>query len=130
MTSNATTTRRQTKRKTKARATTAPASTIKLTDEQIEIAELRTEIMRLNKFCDDLQEKIYVNCAYCGHRYGPRHTTKRAMTDLIKDHIRQCKRHPLRRALANVRTYGRHLSRCQHLQLKGPCTCGFAAALE
>jgi len=110
-------------------ATAAPAP-LKLTAEQVDLAECRAEIIRLDKWIDDLQSKMYVNCAYCGFRFGPRDTTKAAMTDVIKQHVRQCQRHPYAKALAALQQYGHHQPHCKHLRLKGPCTCGFTAALE
>ena len=35
------------------------------------------EIERLKVWVDDLQSGMYVNCVYCGHRYGPGETTPR-----------------------------------------------------
>ena len=59
------------------------------------IAVYKAEVARLNKWVIDLQSGFYVNCVYCGHRYGPNHSTKRAMADVLKDHIENCVHHPL-----------------------------------
>jgi len=66
-------------------------------------APLRAEIERLTKWIADLQSGMYVNCVYCGHRYGPGETTPVSMADALKAHVEQCPKHPmskLREALA------------------------------
>ncbi len=56
---------------------------------------LANEIERLNAWVDDLQSGMYVNCVYCGHRYGPGETTPVSMADALKVHISQCPEHPM-----------------------------------
>ncbi len=56
------------------------------------------EIARLQAWVDDLGSEMYINCAYCGHRYGPREGTPVAMADVLKEHIIQCPQHPLSHA--------------------------------
>jgi len=53
------------------------------------------EIDRLNAWVADLQSGMYVNCVYCGHRYGPGETTPVSMADALKAHIAQCQQHPM-----------------------------------
>ncbi|HUV84241.1 MAG TPA: hypothetical protein VMV86_00945 [Methanosarcinales archaeon] len=53
------------------------------------------EIDRLYRWVSDLQRGIYVNCVYCGHRYGPESDTPVSMADVLKEHIEQCKEHPM-----------------------------------
>lgn len=53
------------------------------------------EIARLNAMVNDLQSGMYVNCVYCGHRYGPGETTPVSMADVLKAHIEQCPKHPM-----------------------------------
>jgi hypothetical protein len=43
----------------------------------------------------DLQSGMFVNCVYCGHRYGPKNDTPVAMADILKAHIAVCPQHPL-----------------------------------
>ena len=50
---------------------------------------------RLKAWVDDLQSGMYVNCVYCGHRYGPGETTPVSMADALKEHIEQCPKHPM-----------------------------------
>ena len=60
-----------------------------------EVAALRAENERLSKWVDDLQSGMYVNCVYCGHRYGPGETTPVSMADALKAHVEQCPKHPM-----------------------------------
>ena len=53
------------------------------------------EIKRLRQWVADLQSGMYVNCVYCGHRYGPDPGTPVAMADVLRDHIARCPKHPL-----------------------------------
>ncbi len=53
------------------------------------------EVARLTAWVADLQSGMYVNCVYCGHRYGPKETTPVAMADALKEHIEQCDQHPM-----------------------------------
>lgn len=60
-----------------------------------EVAALRAENERLSKWVDDLQSGMYVNCVYCGYRYGPGETTPVSMADALKAHVEQCPKHPM-----------------------------------
>lgn len=51
------------------------------------------KIKRLEKWIDDLQSAMYINCVYCGHRYGP--DTKTPMRSTLEAHILSCPKHPL-----------------------------------
>lgn len=57
------------------------------------------EIERLQKMVSDCQSGLYVNCVYCGHRYGPNESTPVSMADVLKAHIAKCPKHPLKAAL-------------------------------
>lgn len=43
----------------------------------------------------DLQSGMYINCVYCGHRYGPQDEVPSTMADALKQHIEQCPKHPM-----------------------------------
>jgi len=51
----------------------------------------------------DLQSGMYVNCVYCGHRYGPADTTPVAMAEILREHIEQCPEHPMSKLKAKYR---------------------------
>ncbi len=53
------------------------------------------EVERLQTWVNDLQSGMYINCVYCGHRYGPSPETPVAMADVLKEHIEKCPKHPM-----------------------------------
>ena len=89
--------------------------------------KLEAENRRLRRWVDDCQSGMFINCVYCGHRYGPRDTTPAtlkeakgfpSMQEALKAHIERCPKHPmselkaenktLRKALLRIcRTYGK-----------------------
>jgi len=52
-------------------------------------------IEELEAWVNDLQSGMYINCVYCGHRYGPKESTPFSMADVLKEHIEQCPKHPM-----------------------------------
>lgn len=58
-------------------------------------AEQAEEIEQQNAWIEDLQGGMFVNCVYCGHRYGPGETTPVSMAYALKAHIEQCPKHPM-----------------------------------
>lgn len=67
-----------------------------------EIDRLRAENERLGSWVSDIQSGMYVNCVYCGHRYGPGETTPVSMADALKAHVEQCPKHPMSALKAEV----------------------------
>ncbi len=63
---------------------------------------LRRDRDRLRSWVDDLQSGMYVNCVYCGHRYGPETETPTSMADVLKEHIATCPKHPMAKAVADI----------------------------
>lgn len=53
------------------------------------------EIDRLRNWIADLQSGMYINCVYCGHRYGPGESTPATMAEALKAHIEICPDHPM-----------------------------------
>ena len=49
----------------------------------------------MEKWIDDLQSKMSVNCGYCGRKYGPISETSISMADILKNHIEECDEHPM-----------------------------------
>lgn len=66
------------------------------------IEEQADKIERLTNHVNDLQAGCYINCVYCGHRYGPNPGTPVAMADVLKEHIAVCPKHPLSAANAKI----------------------------
>ena len=53
------------------------------------------EARRLYSWIDDLQSGMYVNCVYCGHRYGPSDEVPASMADVLTQHVESCPKHPM-----------------------------------
>lgn len=52
-------------------------------------------IKELEQWVEDLQSGMYINCVYCGHRYGPTESTQASGTEQLRRHILQCPKHPM-----------------------------------
>lgn len=61
------------------------------------------ESATMRRWVDDLQSGMYINCVYCGHRYGPGETTPVSMADALKAHVEQCPKHPMSALKAHAR---------------------------
>ncbi len=62
----------------------------------VEAERLEKELEKATAWINDLQSGMYVNCIYCGHRYGPNDgTTPISMADVLKEHAEQCSKHPM-----------------------------------
>ena len=59
------------------------------------IRYLEIEKQRLTAWVEDLQSGMYVNCVYCGHRYGPEDKLIGTMGEMLKHHVEQCPQHPM-----------------------------------
>jgi hypothetical protein len=59
------------------------------------VRDLKLKVEHLQGWVADLQSGMYVNCVYCGHRYGPGETTPVSMADALKAHIEVCPEHPM-----------------------------------
>lgn len=70
---------------------------------EMEIEELKAEVGQFQSWVNGLQSGMYINCGYCGHRYGPNEDTPVAMADVLKAHIEKCPKHPLAHAKKKIR---------------------------
>lgn len=61
----------------------------------MEASRLRNHVIKLEAWVDDLQKGMYINCVYCGHRYGPKENTPDTIADVLKKHIENCPNHPM-----------------------------------
>jgi hypothetical protein len=59
------------------------------------LAMCEKERDKLKQWVNDLQSGMYINCVYCGYRYGPDPGTPVAMAEVLKKHIEKCPKHPL-----------------------------------
>lgn len=64
------------------------------------ILAMEAERVDLVQWIDDLQSGMYVNCVYCGHRYGPEDEVPATMAEALYEHIARCPEHPLSRCKA------------------------------
>ena len=60
-----------------------------------EMKQLRARLAELEGWVDDLQSGMYINCVYCGHRYGPEDKVPASMSEVLKKHVEQCPKHPM-----------------------------------
>ena len=80
---------------------------------QRELAQAQQEIARLREWASDLQSDMYINCVYCGHRYGPSADVPASMADVLKIHIARCPEHPMSHLRALASTLARELAASQ-----------------
>lgn len=66
--------------------------------------ELIEENKRLEAWIDDLQSGMWINCVYCGHRYGPNKGNHLVtMRKALETHIAECPKHPLAMARNRIK---------------------------
>lgn len=73
----------------------ASIETSALWSQRKKLNEAAGELERLQQHVHDLQSGMYINCVYCGHRYGPEDEVPATMADALKEHIEQCPKHPM-----------------------------------
>ena len=56
---------------------------------------LERKVKNLKGWIDDLQSGMYINCAYCGHQYGPAGEAPVTRAEELEKHIEQCPDHPM-----------------------------------
>jgi len=81
--------------------------------EQESVNELSMANQNLKQWVQDLHSGMYINCVYCGHRYGPREETPIAMADVLKAHIETCPKHPLKIAKDEIYELEARLKRAE-----------------
>lgn len=59
------------------------------------LAECAREIRQLHNWIADLQSGMFINCVYCGHRYGRADQMEESRQAVLKAHIAQCLKHPM-----------------------------------
>jgi hypothetical protein len=71
-----------------------------------QLDELLAENEKLKLWISDLQSGMFINCVYCGHRYGPKDNTPPTMAEVLKEHIKVCPKHPLSKTIATLISLG------------------------
>ena len=56
---------------------------------------LEEKVTRLEKWVSDLQASKYINCVYCGYRFGLETEVPASMADIHRDHMSGCVKHPM-----------------------------------
>lgn len=64
---------------------------------RVDVPRLVAEVERLQQWVADLQSGLWLNCVYCGHRYGPGEPTS-----ALTAHIERCPAHPMSQLRADV----------------------------
>ncbi len=82
------------------------------------IKELEAEVDKLLKWVHDLQSGMFINCVYCGHRYGPNDEIPATMADILKEHVEQCPKHPMSALKAERDELRAKVRQCDHLAFK------------
>lgn len=85
----------------------------RMTVQDERLQEQRVEIERLRQWVADLQSGMYINCVYCGHRYGPDPVTPTSMADVLKAHVEVCPKHPMSALKAEVESLKKQLDATQ-----------------
>lgn len=62
---------------------------------ELRLIDCAKEIRRLREWVNDLHSGMYINCVYCGHRYGPNSEVPASMADVLKAHVEKCPAHPM-----------------------------------
>jgi len=60
------------------------------------------DVDNLKLWVSDLQSGMYINCVYCGHRYGPSNEAPQAMSEVLTKHIAECPKHPFNHAKKRI----------------------------
>lgn len=60
-----------------------------------EMRQLTVEVERLQRHVADLMSGMWVNCVYCGARYGPADDTPVTMAEILTRHVARCPHHPM-----------------------------------
>ncbi len=63
--------------------------------ESVEYDNLRKQLAEAQQWVHDLQSGMFINCVYCGHRYGPKDKVACTMQEVLKRHVEQCPKHPM-----------------------------------
>lgn len=64
-----------------------------------ELERLKQELEKYKQWINDLQNGMYINCVYCGHRYGTSDEVPCSMAEVLKKHVMQCENHPMSKLL-------------------------------
>jgi len=69
------------------------------------LLELLGHIDQREKWIADLKSGMYINCVYCGHRYGRADVLPASKAEILKRHIAECPEHPMSSLLEASRAF-------------------------
>jgi uncharacterized protein YdcH (DUF465 family) len=81
-----------------------------------ELRKANQENEQLQQWVNDLQSGMYINCVYCGHRYGPESETPVSMADVLKEHIEKCPKHPMSKLKQENERFRREIEGLQEIR--------------
>ena len=93
-----------------------------------EFSGWKDEVAELKRWVSDLQAGMYINCVYCGHRYGPDDEVPSTMADALKEHVERCPKHPmskLRTKLSEAQRERDEARRQMHKPVDGVCDAAY-----
>lgn len=61
------------------------------------------EIHNRENWVNDLQSGMYINCVYCGYKYGLESEVSASMGDIHKKHVAKCREHPMSKLVDALR---------------------------
>ena len=64
---------------------------------------------------------MYINCVYCGYRYGPTDDVPSTMAQALEDHIKECPKHPLSKMRKLAEKSYHMLMQAQDIMRKNEC---------
>lgn len=65
---------------------------------------------QMKQWVSDLQSGMYVNCVYCGYRYGPH--TEDVPREVLAQHIKVCAEHPVYHLILAARSVLKRFGGC------------------
>lgn len=105
---------------TEAFAARAAIADVQGDDGQVSLLQLVIdEVGRLQQWVNDCQAGMYINCVYCGHRYGPDDEVSATMADVLKKHVEHCLLHPMSHLRIERDDLARALFQIRNLTMQG-----------
>ena len=79
---------------------------------EYKVGVAKARVKEMEQWVSDLQSGLYINCVYCGFRYGPGESTPATLPEAgetlagaaLREHIAQCPDHPMSKLQARLAT--------------------------
>jgi len=100
----------------------------KIDERDVEIGRKLQEIERLRGWVGDLQSGLFINCVYCGFRYGPGESTPATLPEAgetlaataLREHVEQCQDHPMSRLKKEIERLREAIDHARHESASDP----------